>query len=236
MEEIKYFFRTTNDGLSFINFSGLHLFFIILILVAFILFAKKIKNIYKWKKIIGTFFLFYNVIFYSWYFITGYTGMKESLPLYFCRISIILYTINFLFDKKFFYKELLYIGFFGPISAFFYPTLDMFKFPHFTYFTFFIGHLFLLFATILVLKENSKIISIKNCLRAMIFALVVNIISYFVNIKYDGNYNCINQSPLFPQLFANYPSYVYSITASILILIIIFIAHLILKIVKRFLI
>ncbi len=62
---------------------------------------KRIAVNRKFEKIIGIVLLSQQIILYAWYLLSKYHVLTEGLPLYHCRVAIILMGIGLLFNKKY---------------------------------------------------------------------------------------------------------------------------------------
>lgn len=232
-EFIKYFFRTTNGPISIETFGLAHLILVIIAVLLVIFTLKtKIKN-RSMEKFLGYTLLVYNISFYAWYIITGYHLYSEGLPLYYCRIVSIIFTLNFVFGLNFLRPLAAYLGLFGSTTAFVYPLFDYFEFPHYTYFTFLVCHYCILMASFLMLKENPRIVNYVNATKTVLLLILINGLSYFVNELSGGNYNTMSQPPFMASLFENRPTYIYFIFANLFSFLCIAICHKIFNLVKK---
>lgn len=234
MEELIYFFRTVESKNSIEIYGIIHILIILLTLFVAFLIIRFNVNIKKIKEVILFLFIIYNITYYTWYLITAYSGLKDSLPIYICRICILIYTFNFLFKKKFFNGEILYLGFLGAIVGYIYPVMDKFSFPHFTYFTFLFAHTGLFIYSILIVKENKNIVSKTNMIKSMKMILIIDILSFIANYIIKGaNYNVVSKAPFLNNIFDNLPIILYFLFASLLSILFIFIIHLLLLLIKK---
>lgn len=234
MEKLNYFFRTVESKNSIEIYGMIHILIILLTLLVVFIIIKFNVNIKKMKRVILFLFIVYNITYYTWYIITAYSGLKDSLPIYICRICILIYTFNFLFKKQFLKGELLYLGFLGAIVGYVYPVMDKFSFPHFTYFTFLFAHTGLFIYSILIVKENKNIVNKINMIKSMKLILIIDIVSFITNYFIKGaNYNVISKAPFLNNIFDNLPIIVYFLFASLLSILFIFIIHLILILIRK---
>lgn len=195
-------FRIKTDDYTFPLFSSLHFKIILCVVITIfiaIIFKEKIK---KWKyrrsfEITTALILISTQIFLAiWYSRFPNFYLKESLPLYPCRIAIIMAAIGLIWKRNDFAKSIAYfwgtIGAIGAIGALMIPITNSYIFPHITYYTFFIGHYFLLIASLyLILIEEFKVKS-KNVKQALIFSFIFAICAFIANYLFDANYAFLN--------------------------------------------
>ena len=183
-------FRIKTDDYTFPLFSSLH-FKIILCVVITIFIAIIFRRAFE---ITTALILISTQIFLAiWYSRFPNFYLKESLPLYPCRIAIIMAAIGLIWKKNDFAKSIAYFwGTIGAIGALMIPITNSYIFPHITYYTFFIGHYFLLIASLyLILIEEFKVKS-KNVKQALIFSFIFAICAFIANYLFDANYAFLN--------------------------------------------
>lgn len=221
MQSFWYFFRGEPDGVYFVNYSLWHfvMLFIVIIGAYFLLvFQNKIRNgnYYKLiKNILGIGLLSQQIILYLWYIFTGYSSIKESLPLYNCRIAIIFTAIGLLTDKKLFKNVGVYWGVYGSILALAVVSGDPFSFPHYTLVSFFVGHIFLLWGTLFILVVDKYSLDRNNLMATIKLTTLYHIVLLLFNILIDANYDYLITPPIFQDLARTLPQFLYSILAII---------------------
>lgn len=221
MEWFRYFFRGTPDEYVFPIWGLTH---IIMLFIAFlgveflISNKKKLKNssLGKGFKLLMIIALAsQQIILYLWYGFSGYFTIKESLPLYNCRIAIIFTILALVTDKNIFKNVGCYWGVAGAILALMMPTdLDPFLFPHFTGVSFFLGHIALLWATMYILVVDEYRISKPSLKSILYFSNIYHLIIYSFNVLTKSNYCYVIEPPFAKEFFANIMSPIsYTITA-----------------------
>lgn len=221
MELVKHFFRGTPDGYVFPIWSLTHL---VIILVAFLgiqfilLNQRKLRNPLigrKFKLLMIIILSLQQIILYLWYSFSGYGTIKESLPLYNCRIAIIFIILAFITDKKIFKNVGCYWGFIGSILVLMMPVdLYPFSFPHYTNISYFLGHIGLLWSTVYILVVDQYRID-RNSLKSILyFTNTYNLLIYIFNKATNSNYCYLNKAPFAAAFFEKYMSpRTYSLTA-----------------------
>lgn len=196
MENISNFFTTNTSANNFVTFGPLHLFilFISLVITVFIFIRKTESR--KFELFIGSTLILQQLFLYSWYFIGKYNTLTEGLPLYHCRISIIFIGIGLIFNKNTIIKIGSYWGIFCSISALLFPGLDPFAFPHITQFSYFIGHLFLLWGSVYLLFVKNIGMSKSDLKNVVIFTNSYSLLMLVINNRIGSNYGYMNLPPI----------------------------------------
>lgn len=196
MESFKYFFRGNIERNNFIMFGKIHIFILcFMAIVSILILMKKIEN-RKMELFIGIILILQQIILYSWYFMSEIDLFKEGLPLYHCRIAIICIGLGLIFNKEYIMKIGSYLGIFGSIAALLFPGLDPFIFPHITQFSYFIGHLFLLWGSIYLLFIKNIGMSAVDFKNTVIFINIFHIMMVILNKYLGSNYAYISSSPI----------------------------------------
>ena len=121
MDFLKYFFRKTSKYCNFKMFGWQHIAILFIGTLGIISMIKRIAVNRKFEKIIGI------IILYAWYLLSKYHVLTEGLPLYHCRVAIILMGIGLLFNKSICRKLGSMWGLIGAVFALIYPSgLDPF--------------------------------------------------------------------------------------------------------------
>ena len=138
------FWGNVNIGKPFQMFGNQHL-------VALFLVCMGIGWIYRereWLKIrekkvariLASALLLQQALLYLWYISSGAFSWGESLPLYPCRLSILVTIIMLLKDSDQIYQVAFYWAIAGATVALLSPDTSGFGFPHFMFIQYFIGH------------------------------------------------------------------------------------------------
>jgi hypothetical integral membrane protein (TIGR02206 family) len=132
------------------------------------------------------------LLIYGWYALM-IGNFKESLPLYHCRLAMLM--VLFLPDKHSWKRYFALIGIFGPILAFAYPVMDNYSLFHVTIFSFIVGHYALFVNSLLYLLRFPR----KDLLdkpKVIIGTLSFSSLLLLVNQITGGNYGFLRETPL----------------------------------------
>ncbi|SHK37310.1 YwaF family protein [Tepidibacter formicigenes] len=213
--DINSFWKVTSDTAKFNLYSKSHLtslFIIIGIIVLMFLMRERIQNNKRKIRIIVALILFIQQFFlYYWYLDSGTFTLKESLPLYLCRISSILCIIMLIKESYSIFEVVYFWGILGAVQALLTPDTGGFEFPHIMFIQFFVGHgaiLIAIFFMMIFYKYEPKLTSIKKTVKwTFIYAFYVGIFNYIV----DGNYSYLRSKPLTASPLDYLPEYPYYI-------------------------
>lgn len=189
------FFTNKPSPIRFRILGPIHLLILFIAsIVSIFIFRRKDEN-RRIELFIGSVLIFQQITLYSWYFISNFNPIREGLPLYHCRIAIIFLGLGLVFKNKNLTKLGSYLGIFGSIAALLFPAIDPFRFPHITQFSFFIGHLFLLWGSIYSLAIKKVGMSKLDLNNSLVFINVYHVLMYIVNSYIHSNYGYMNAPP-----------------------------------------
>lgn len=208
-------FSSKNPGISY--FSREHIFImsaVVLLIGLMIYFKENLRSNASFQKFGKIFLLmtlfFQQILLYSWYIFTHNFTLKESLPLYPCRISELLCIVLLLRMSEKYFHLLFYWGFSGAIMALLNPDTSNLGFPNAMFIQFFLGHIGIIL-TIVFLgiiydytpTRKSLFTSYKISFIYILFIVVLNKIT-------GGNYAYLAIKPE-NSFFAKLPEYPYFI-------------------------
>ena len=197
MDFFKYFFRNTSEYSNFKIFGSGHISILLVAILGVVSMIKRIGISRKFEKIVGIVLLSQQAILYTWYLLSGYKLLTEGLPLYHCRIAILLTGIGLLFNKSICRKLGSIWGLIGAVFALVYPSgLDPFIFPHITQFSFFIGHLFLLWGSVYCIFVECIKLNKKDLKTTIYFTNIYHISVFILNHMIGANYGFMRISPI----------------------------------------
>lgn len=227
MENILNFFTTNTGANNFVTFGPLHLFILSIALVISIFISIRKTESRKFELFIGSILIFQQLFLYSWYFTGKYNTFTEGLPLYHCRIAIIFIGIGMIFNKEMLMKLGSYWGIFGSISALLFPGLDPFAFPHLTQFSYFVGHLFLLWGAIYLLSVKKIGMSKSDLRNVAIFTNIYHVLMFVINNALVSNYGYMSSPPI--SIGAKLNPIVYGLVVIVIFNIILFLEYILIN-------
>lgn len=191
-------FRGEPDGWSLKLLSTPHIILMVIIFSTAILVWKKHRyfqthDILR-KPLAITLFLQFTLL-YTWYAISGYTGIRESLPLYNCRLAIILTTVALLTKNKFCRLVACYWGLAGGTLAVVLPSMDPFSWPHYTQISFTVGHFSLLIAILYMIAVDKPKFDLDSLKTILIFSTVYHAAVAVLDYALDTNYCYLKKFP-----------------------------------------
>ena len=196
MDFLKYLFRNTAECSDFNIFGLAHITILFIGILGIVFILKRMNVSRKFERILGIVLLAQQIILYTWYLRSGYKLLTEGLPLYHCRIAIILIGIGLFFNKSICKKIGSIWGLIGAVSALVYPVLDPFVFPHITQISFFIGHLFLLWSSVYCIFVECIKLSKKDLKIIIYFTNIYHISMFIFNHIIGSNYGYMRVSPI----------------------------------------
>lgn len=196
MENLNYFIRSNPDNTSFNQFGLFHIIILILaIYVSYLIINNKKEN-RNFELFIGSILLIQQLTLYTWYFSKNYNLLSEGMPLYHCRISIILLSIGFILNKDILIKMGSYWGILGSIFALLIPGPDPFIYPHITLVSYFIGHMFLLWGSVYALFVKNIGMRRDELKQLLYFTNIYCVTMYILNFLIGSNYGYMRVSPI----------------------------------------
>ncbi|WP_455542560.1 TMEM164-related integral membrane acyltransferase [Intestinibacter sp.] len=195
MNTFNYFFRSIPEKSNFVSFGKVHISILIVAFIISYIIIKKMDVNRSFELLVGFVLLTQQITLYSWYFITNYNRLTEGLPLYHCRVAILALSLGLIFKIDLLSNIGAYWGIFGSISALLIIGGDPFIFPHVTQFSYFIGHLFLLWGSIYLLfvkKISMTNVDFKNMLT---FTTIFHMVVFIINNKLYSNYAYLIEPP-----------------------------------------
>lgn len=191
-------FRSEPDGWALKLMSLPHIIIMVFVFSVAILVWKKQDYFRKHdilrKPLIVTLCLQFTIL-YTWYAVSGYTGIKESLPLYNCRVAIILTAIALLTKNKLSQLISCYWGLAGGIIAIVLPSMDPFSWPHYTQISFLFGHLALLMGVIYIIAIDKPKFDLSSLKSMFIFSTVYHLGVAVLDYALDTNYCYLKKFP-----------------------------------------
>ena len=180
------------------------------------------KNDRKISYLISFLMASQQTLLYAWYLTSGSFALKESLPLYTCRIAIIVSVFMLLKPRQWMVDLVYFWGFTGSLIALLSPDTSTFTYPHFMFLQYFVGHGLLIFTSIYMIKIKGFDIDIKSFFRVFKVTAVYIITIIPVNYITGGNYAYLSGKPQTATVLDFLPPYPYYIPIIIFFMIWIF--------------
>lgn len=131
---------------------------------------------------------------YIWYLITQ-ADFKVMLPVYICRITILITAYNLLTANSRFRYISYYLGLFGGTLPLLFPDTSGYDFPHINHLSFFFGHGLLLITTFYYLWIHDYRPSLAELKKITLFTFVYFIFTSIINAFLGSNYNYLEKTP-----------------------------------------
>ncbi len=212
---ISLLFHSNNPGIAY--FSKVHLeimLSVVLLGMIIVRFKEDLRNNNKHqivgKTLLLTVLIIQQILLYSWYIFTGNFTIRESLPLYPCRISELLCIILLIKMNDKYFDLLFYWGFSGAIMALLNPDTSNLGFPNAMFIQFFLGHigiiLTILFLGIIYDYTPTKKSLLNSYKISMLYILIVIILNKITG----GNYAYLAVKPqnTFFDILPEYPYFI----------------------------
>lgn len=217
MEALRYFFRGTADGYSFSPLTLNHFLILLGTAIGILLIVKNRERLIGTK--VGTLLrgtliillLAQQIILYFWYGLSGYFTIQEGLPLYNCRFAIWTAAFALITRKRTLQAIVSYWGIFGSVLALASPAVDPFSFPHYTNFSFFGGHMLLIWAAFFILTVDRFSVDESSLKFMLFFTTGYHLLIYGFNKMTLSNYCYLIKAPIAEKFISNLlPEAVYA--------------------------
>lgn len=201
MNFLDLFWRDNAENYISKPFSIYHLigliiiFAIIIIIYSFkeILQNSKYKGLYAY--ILAFILILHQASLYIWYISNDRLSLKESLPLYLCRLSVIL-CIIMLFTKSYKIFDIVYFwGIGGATLALIFHDTSLYPFPHYIFIQFFVSHGGILIATFYMMFVYRYKPTLNSLRRVLNWTLIYFSLTIPINYLVDGNYCYLRYKP-----------------------------------------
>ena len=229
---MKGFFRGNPSGFQLDIFGEIHLISLLIALLGVVYLVKnidRIKSNNRFNKLLIIVLFLQQTILYTWYGRSGYFTIRESLPLYNCRLAILCLIIGEVFKRERLKNIGMYWGFMGSILALLVPVLDPFGTDHYTFYSFFIGHLFLLWGSLYLILVRDRQVDKNSFKDIFIFTNLYHLAIFVFNVKTGANYCYMSESPVAIDFISQLPPVVYTCLAIVVFDILIFFTHMAIK-------
>lgn len=226
---LENFFRGDPSDFSLDIFGRVHLLFLFIALIGVFYLVEnreELKGKKKFKNLIIYTLLTQQALLYIWYSRSGYFSIEESLPLYNCRLAIIALVLGEFFGRERLKSIGMYWGLMGAILALLVPVLDPFGYDHFTFYSFFIGHIFLLWGSLYLILVEEKEVDDRSLKEIWIFTNIYHTVVFLFDKSFGANYCYLIESPVMEELLGQAPQLVYTLLVILFFDFVIYLTHL----------
>lgn len=200
------------------------------LLAAFVLFLAKL-NKKKVENITIGLQLLILILLNSWYIVSHYQWLRESLPLYHCRIFMWGLVICHLLGKHKWKMFFAVGGLLSSLVAFMVPETDPFNFPHITIISFAFGHLLLFINSLLTIRLHYRKLKLREIL---VNLSLMSVVMYLANLRFGGNYGFLRMPPkiIAPLVFKCIPDTLYPFVLTLGLVLLVWLASKVIDIAK----
>ncbi|MFD2131233.1 TIGR02206 family membrane protein [Pseudogracilibacillus auburnensis] len=193
-------------------------------LITIVLIFSIIFSLFLWKKsllpyrrtirlTVGSLLIISRISLEFWYIRTETWDIRSSLPLELCSISSLVCGIMLLTKNRQLFEVFYFIGIGGAIQAILTPDLN-FGFPQYRFWQFFIDHMLLILAPLMMISLYQFTITIRSVLKAFITINAIAVIVFIINLSLSANYMFLRHKPSAASLLdllGPYPWYLLSL-------------------------
>ena len=188
------------------HFSTAHI--ISLIIIAFLIYLiyvlkDKLRDRTKEKiysSILGSILILHQISLYYWYIDNNKLSLRESLPLYLCRLSLILCILMIFTKSRKIFDVVYFWGIGGAGIALLFHDTSLFSFPHYIFIQFFISHGGILLSIFFMIFVHNYTPSLASLKRTFKWTIIYFIITIPINYLINSNYSYLRCKPNFPLL------------------------------------
>ncbi|MBO3442313.1 TIGR02206 family membrane protein [Clostridium botulinum] len=195
------YLKSINDNIILCPFSISHIVCITIIFtLCFIIYfyrntLKKTCNEKFVSHIIAFILVIHQISIYTWYLLNNKLTLKECLPLYPCRISIILCIIIMYNKSKKIFDLLYFWGIGGATIALLFHDNSLYPFPHYMFIQFFISHGGILISVIFMMFIHNYRPNLTSLKITFKWTLVYFSITIPTNYLIGSNYCYLIENP-----------------------------------------
>ncbi|MCB2294242.1 TIGR02206 family membrane protein [Clostridium algoriphilum] len=209
MSILKFFYsywRADYTSVAQKHFPTAHI--ISLIIIAFLIYLTYILK-YKLKDdkkekiysyILGTTLIVNQVSLYYWYIDNSLLTLRECLPLYLCRLSIILCILMIITKSHNIFDIVYFWGLGGAGIALFFNDTSIYTFPHYVFIQFFICHGGIVISIFFMMFVHNYTPNLTSLKRTFKWTIIYFIITIPTNYLLKSNYSYLRCKPNFPLL------------------------------------
>lgn len=184
---MEHFFRYTLDDDPHLNMKIVYAGLVIAIIIAY-----KFRKNEKLLKLLLAVNVLLQITLFIWYL--GYKELfiQEGLPLYHCRIAVLMTAVGYAAKKPKMTKYFAWLGIIGTIVAFGVPDPSDYMWPHLTNITFICTHYFITMSSLMVIAKNEVKLDLKS---VVVITLIMNLVIMILNTILGSNYSYLMKLP-----------------------------------------
>ena len=184
---MEHFFRYTLDGDPHLNMKIVYAGLMVAIAIAY-----KFRKNEKLLKALLAINVLVQITLFVWYL--GYKELfiQEGLPLYHCRIAVLMTAVGDLAKKPKMTKYFAWLGIIGTVVAFGVPDPSDYMWPHLTNITFICTHYFITMSSLMVIAKNEVKLDLKS---VVVITLIMNLVIMILNTILGSNYSYLMKLP-----------------------------------------
>lgn len=161
---------------------------------------KEEKNEKIYSSIIGSVLIFSQISIYYWYIDNNKLSLRESLPLYLCRLSLILCILMIITKSHKIFDIVYFWGLGGAGIALLFHDTSLFSFPHYIFIQFFITHGGILISIFFMMFVHNYTPNLTSLKRTFKWTIIYFSITIPTNYLVNSNYSYLRCKPNFPLL------------------------------------
>lgn len=184
---MQHFFRYTLDGDPHLNMKLIYAGLVIAIIIAY----RFRKNDKLLKVLLATNALL-QIILFIWYL--GYKELfiMEGLPLYHCRIAVLMMAVGYVAKKPVISRYFAWLGIIGTIIAFGVPDPSDYLWPHLTNITFICTHYLIAMSSLIIISRNEVKLNFRD---VVLITFIMNLVIMIANTILGSNYSYLMKLP-----------------------------------------
>lgn len=178
------------------------------------------KSVNRFKYYLAGFLLLNELCYQTWSIYTGIWSLDYSLPLQLCDAAAFLSAIMLISDSYTSFETVYFWGIGGSLQALLTPDL-YYPFPHFCFFSFFLGHGAIITAIFFMVIVKKYRPSLKSIFRVFIITNLYAAGVSVVNLATGGNYMFTCRKPAgisIMSFLGPWPWYILSLEAIALLI------------------
>lgn len=182
-----YFFRHQLDDNSNLNIMLIQLGFAVMLIIAY-----RFRNNEKLLEALLATGVILQIVLFAWYLGDRELFVKEGLPLYHCRISMLMLAAGYVLNKKSLIRFFAWLGIIGAFISFAFPDPTPFLWPHITNVTFIGVHYILGMTSLMLLSNSESRLKYMDCIK---ITFCMNSIILITNKIMGSNYGYLKELP-----------------------------------------